>query len=264
MGLHASLYTFLWICKGRAYYLTHQDGHLCRSWQILTKAKPYSLSSALPATMPCIATETLVTSHIPGPVHLSSVPTFSPMFAVLAAGGLYENTTSLSCTYLFLWGTNFHWRWRSSLLVPKHGCLCLKPYKIHHENNSLQFPAEPLHMDVVPTGSIVLFLSLPIPTLSLGIWMLNVLIQALFILLYQFMQVDTRRNHQLTNLSDTTRVYNPFQALLELFQQIHIKTGKTYIICFDAISWVKHSLIYPARCFFLLSEPLEPYFWKFL
>lgn len=36
----------------------------------------------------------------------------------------------------------------------------LKLAKIHHENNSLKFLTEPLHPNVVPEGSIVLFLSL--------------------------------------------------------------------------------------------------------
>lgn len=135
---------------------------------VLTKAKLYSLSSTPPSTLPLTVTNTLVTSHIPGPVYLSSVPTFSPMFAVLPVGGLYENITSLSCTFSFEVTVSIEGVEVASYF-PKHSCLCLKPHKIHYENNSLQFPSEPVLTDVVPVGSIILFLSLPLPTLLPGI-----------------------------------------------------------------------------------------------
>ena len=93
--------------KGKACCLSHQDGYVCRTWQVPAKAKPHSLSSAPFSSVPLTVTEPLVTSHISGPINLCSVPTSSP--AVCCAPCLWTLWRHYSpALHLFLWGTSFH------------------------------------------------------------------------------------------------------------------------------------------------------------
>lgn len=101
--------------------------------------------------------------------------------------------------HLFLWGISFHRKEEkeSVFYALPPGSQSMATCALHlMETISHLLPAEPLPVDVIPMGNAQLFLSLPLLTLPPGIWMWNVLLQALFILWYQLMQIDTWRNHQ--------------------------------------------------------------------